>query len=278
MPSRVGHRHCRIRTGHGYSAAMAATKQTKLVTFAPSELALYHRNPNLGNVTTIESSLRAHGQYKPVVVNRGTHTGRSNEVLAGNHTLMAMRNLLETDPEDARWRAIDGYVIDVDDDQAARIVLVDNKSAEDGFGYDSKILADLLAALPDLEGTAFTADEYSDLLASLEEALPDALDPARLGDENDVNPPRTGDDGLITSTDIDTQANSYVDASTRLVVLTVPIPHFIWMQEVLTRFRAQHDLDSNTQAVIMLLQEWSGELAPALPVEYVQAQQAEEQA
>lgn len=242
-----------------------ATKQTKLVSFAPSELALYHRNPNLGNISTIESSLRAHGQYKPVVVNRGTHTGRPNEVLAGNHTLLAMRNLLETEPGDDRWRTIDGYVIDVDDDQAARIVLVDNKSAEDGFGYDSQILADLLGGLPTLEGTAFTADEYSDLLASLEEALPSALDPAGIGDDNAPKEPRTGEDGLINSTDINTQANSYVDASTRLVVLTVPIPQFIWMQEVFTRYRDEFSMASNTEAVLKLLEGWSGETAPEAP-------------
>lgn len=246
-----------------------ATKQTKLVSFTPSELALYHRNPNLGNISTIESSLRAHGQYKPVVVNRGTHTGRPNEVLAGNHTLLAMRNLLETEPDDARWRTLDGYVIDVDDDQAARIVLVDNKSAETGFGYDQEILAEVLGWLDSsslgLEGTAFTADEYSDLLASLEEALPDALDPAGLGDDNAPKEPRTGEDGLINSTDITTQANSYVDASTRLVVLTVPIPQFIWMQEVFTRYRDQFSLASNTEAVLKLLEGWSGETAPEAP-------------
>jgi hypothetical protein len=235
--------------------------------FAPSELALYHRNPNLGNVPKIVASLRAHGQYKPVTVNRGTHTGRPNEVLAGNHTVKAFRELLEAEPDDERWRTVDGYVVDVDDDEALRIVLDDNKTAQDGFGYDDVLLADLLGGLPTLDGTAFTADEYSDLLASLEEALPGALDPAGLGDDNAPKPPRTGDDGIIASTDIDTQANTYVDASTRLVVLTVPIPQFVWMQGIFTRYRDQFDLLSNTEAVIKLLEEWSGERAPELPAD-----------
>jgi hypothetical protein len=238
---------------------------SKLRAFAPGELALYHRNPNLGNPSVIESSLRVNGQYRPVVVNLGTHTGRPNEVLAGNHTVKAFRNLVEAEPDNPAWRTVDAYVIDVDDDQAARIVLADNKTAQSGFGYDQEVLADILSGLPDLEGTAFTADEFSDLLASLEEALPDALDPAGLGDDNAPKPPRTGEDGLINSTDIDTQANSYVDASTRLVVLTVPIPQFIWMQEVFTRFRDEFDLESNTAAVIKLLESWSGETAPEAP-------------
>jgi len=48
-------------------------------------------------------------------------------------------------------------------------------------------------------------------------------------------------------------------------VLTVPIPQFIWMQEVFTRFRDEHDLPSNTEAVIKLLESWSGETAPEAP-------------
>lgn len=238
---------------------------TELVAFAPGELALYHRNANLGNVPVITASLRAHGQYKPVTVNRGTYTGRPNEVLVGNHTVKAIRGLLAEEPDDPRWRQVLANMIDVDDDEAARIVLDDNKSAQDGFGYDQHILADLLGGLPSLEGTLFTADEYSDLLASLEEALPDALDPGGLGDDNTPKPPRTGEDGIIASTDIDTQANTYVDASTRLVVLTVPIPQFIWMQEVFTRYRDEHNLDSNTAAVIALLESWSGQTAPQAP-------------
>lgn len=236
---------------------------SKLKVFTLGELATYHRNPNRGNPEAIAGSLRVNGQYRPIVVNKGTHTGRPNEVLAGNHTLIAMRNLAEAEPDDARWRTVDAYVIDVDSDQAARIVLADNKTAQSGFGYDDAALASLLAGLPDLEGTAFTTDELSDLMASLEEVLPSPSmpDPEGLGDVIDPGP-RTGPDGLIRSTDIDTQAGTYVDASTRLVVLTVPIPQFVWMQGIFERYRAAEELESNTQAVIALLEAWSGETAP----------------
>lgn len=256
---------CRIGTAYGYSAGMA-NYTPELVTFAPSDLALFHDNPNLGNVPKIKVSLRSNTQYKPVVVNRGTHTGRPNEVLAGNHTLKAFRELMAEEPDNAAWRTIYGFVIDVDNDQATKIVLDDNKTAEDGFGYDQESLARLIGSLPSLEGLSFSADEYSDILAGLEEALPDPLALPGLGDDNDAPPPpRTGEDGLIRSTDIDTQANSYTDASTRLVVLTVPIPQFIWMQDVFTRFRDEFSLASNTEAVIKLLESYSGETAPEAP-------------
>jgi hypothetical protein len=150
------------------------TPSDRLVAFAPAELAIYHRNPNLGNVAVIMDSLRAHGQYKAVVVNIGTHTGRPHEVLAGNHTLKAYRDLQEAEPSNPAWRLIDCYLVDVDDDRAARIVLVDNKSAEVGFGYDTEMLTGLLSDLDgDFTGTAFTEDDYRDILAGLDAGLPE---------------------------------------------------------------------------------------------------------
>lgn len=160
------------RTAPGYSASMASNS---LESFAPGDLALYHRNPRLGNVSIIEGSLRAHGQYRPVVVNRGTHTGRPNEVLAGNHTVKAFRNLQATEPDDPRWRSVDAYVIDVDDDKAARIVLVDNRSAEVG-GFDTEVLADLLDGLPGLDGTGYTDADLAELLTGLD--VGDGEDPS----------------------------------------------------------------------------------------------------
>jgi hypothetical protein len=49
-----------------------------------AELRPYDRNPCRGDVAAIKASLQAHGQYRPIVVNRPTM-----QVLAGNHTLEA---------------------------------------------------------------------------------------------------------------------------------------------------------------------------------------------
>lgn len=240
---------------------MATT--SKLQAFALGDLAVYHRNPNLGNTGSIEGSLRVNGQYRPIVVNRGTHTGRPNEVLAGNHTLKAMRNLAEAEPDDARWRSIDAYVVDVDNDQAARIVLADNKTAQDGFGYDNAALADLLGGLGDLAGTAFSDEEYSDLLAGLEEVDAVITDP--LAGDEPIRVSRTGEDGLIASKDIETQAGEYAEASTRLMVLTLPINQFIWANEILAKFREEHGIDSNTEALLTMLADYSGDVPPIAP-------------
>lgn len=134
------------------------------------DLSTFTGNPRRGQVDVIADSLSRNGQYRPIVVNEGTKTGRPNEVLAGNHTLQAARKL--------GWDAIDVWIVDVDDAQARRIVAADNRTADLGE-YDNADLLALLEGLDgDLEGTGY--DE--DFLAELEDAArppdsADALDP-----------------------------------------------------------------------------------------------------
>lgn len=132
---------------------------------AVDDLAHYHKNARLGNVARVASSLKVNGQYKPIVVNVGTHTGRGMEVLAGNHVLKAAKQL--------GWKRIAVHQVDLTEAQAARLVLADNKTSDDST-YDEKmldeILADVLAVedLEDLEGTGYTELDYLDAQARLE--------------------------------------------------------------------------------------------------------------
>lgn len=125
------------------------------------ELVAYHRNPRTGDLDSIAESLSTNGQYRPIVVNRGTLTGRPNEILAGNHTYKAARQL--------GWADIAVTWLDVDDDAAAKIVIVDNRTS-DLAGYDTVLLADILTELPDLQGTGYDQEQLDQLLD--ETALP----------------------------------------------------------------------------------------------------------
>ena len=75
------------------SPFVRASKVGTTTSISPSELNTFYLNPRRGDVTAIAGSLRTNDQYKPITVNVGTFTGRPNEVLAGNHTLMAFRGL-----------------------------------------------------------------------------------------------------------------------------------------------------------------------------------------
>ena len=146
--------------------------ETRQLTATPArlrtaDLSTYHRNPRRGDVPAIAASLARLGQYRPIVVNKGTYTGRPYEVLAGNHTLMAARQL--------EWEEIDAVVVDVDEDTATRIVLVDNRT-NDLASNDEEILAQLLSELPDLEGTGYDLDDL-DLLTAAADSRSVVTDP-----------------------------------------------------------------------------------------------------
>lgn len=115
-----------------------------------SGLKHYGKNPRRGDVDAIAASLTHNAQYKPIVVRTGTM-----EVLAGNHTLKAAKQL--------GWDEIAATFVDVDDEQAARIVLVDNRT-NDIATYDNAELASLLQDLPDLAGTGFDQAALDDIL------------------------------------------------------------------------------------------------------------------
>lgn len=130
------------------------------------DLKPFHKNPRVGDVGLIAESLEANGQFRAIVVNVGTHTGRPNEILAGNHTWLGARH--------AGWKDVLASFIDVDDERARRIVLADNRTAEAG-SYDEALLAELVTGLPDVSGTGFSEDEVNALLEGIE----------RYGDEAD---------------------------------------------------------------------------------------------
>lgn len=119
-----------------------------------AELKFYPGNARRGDIDLIAESLGKLGQYKPIVVNA------DGTILAGNHTVMAAQRL--------GWETIDVHRVDVDDDTAKRIVIVDNK-ANDQSTYDVEDLVNLLTELPTLEATGFTRDEVDQLLESLDD-------------------------------------------------------------------------------------------------------------
>lgn len=118
-----------------------------------ASLTPYARNARRGDIALLRDSLTRFGQYKPILVR-----ARTNEVLAGNQIWLAAGEL--------DWQEIAVTFVDVDDDTAARIVLIDNRAGDRGT-YDEQALADLLGELPDLEGTGYEQGDLDALLESL---------------------------------------------------------------------------------------------------------------
>lgn len=180
-------------------------------------------NPRQGDVGAIALSLRQHGQYRPIVVQRST-----GYVLVGNHTLLAARSL--------GWSHIDAVFLDVDDEEAARILLVDNRTSDLAV-YDPGALAAMLTDLAQqteagLAGTGFDSDDLDDLLADLAASEP------------------TRTEGLD-----------------RQIVLTVPGDVYERALAVLARIQAATSLGAS-EAVLGWLWEWDAE-HPAPPPEEI---------
>jgi len=112
---------------------------------ALNTLESYPTNPRRGDIEAIAQSLKAHGQYRPIVVQYGT-----NFILAGNHTYKAAKKL--------GWKKIKITYVDVNEETARKIVLADNRIT-DLATYNEPLLKSLLTTLPELEGTGFTQAE-----------------------------------------------------------------------------------------------------------------------
>ena len=113
-------------------------------------------NANEGDAGAISESLAAHGLYMPVLVQES-----SRGIIKGNHTVQAAEIL--------GWTEIDAVFIDVDDEEAERIGIGDNR-----YGRLARFKPDVLAeklltfqqeTTKGLLGTGFDDDDLHELLA-----------------------------------------------------------------------------------------------------------------
>jgi hypothetical protein len=115
------------------------------------ELIPFPGNARRGDVEGIRTSIKAHGQYRSLVVRR---TGGGDVVLAGNHT---MRALIAEGYTQARCE-----VVECSDADAIKITVGDNGWADKATN-DEQALAELLELLEgDFEGTSYTQHDYED--------------------------------------------------------------------------------------------------------------------
>jgi len=134
---------------------------------AVGKLMPHPKNVRQGDVGAISMSLEMHGQYRPIVAQKST-----GYILAGNHTYKAAMSL--------GWKEIAVTYVDVDDDQALRILLMDNR-ANDIATYDEHGLGEVLSLLMDTEkqlaGTGVSPEDLNELLALVTDLTPpDLLD------------------------------------------------------------------------------------------------------
>jgi hypothetical protein len=173
-------------------------------------------NPRRGDVDSIEASIRQNGWYGTVVAQ--TSTGY---VLIGNHRSLAARNVGLPACPAVQW-------VDCDDEQARRILLSDNRTADLAV-YDDELLTELLDTLADtdlgLAGTGFDTETV---------VLPD------FGDE--VPPP--------VEPPVPTPV--WDGTELRTVVLPFTTSDYDRLNTMFAELRERWSLDSNAQVVLQL--------------------------
>ena len=186
-------------------------------------------NPRKGNIKLIAESLEAYGQYKPITVNK-----RDGHILAGNHTYEAAKEL--------GWETIAVNYVDVDQNTAAKIVLMDNKTSDAG-SYNEGALLGLLDSLDNLKATGYSDGDIKDL--------------KHLFDKPDNG---------MTNTKIGTSLNDYADAynnrQSRMIMMDYELEIYNWITEKLNLYKTDNELYNNSDAIICMLEAVFNEKAP----------------
>ena len=199
----------------------------------------FEGNPRKGNVKELVESLKHNGQYKPIVVQKST-----KQILAGNHLWKAAK--------DPGWTEIDIVEIDVDDNQAKKIVVADNRLADMG-GYDEQALLDLLGEI-DLSGTGYEPADVDDLLALIEEQ---STPEWKVANANTVH------ENVQQRPTLSERAEHYAERTIRLLMCEYPNDQYVWIIGQLTTLRTKYDVDSNAEAILHAVAELTGNEIPS---------------
>jgi hypothetical protein len=199
-------------------------KEVALITLKP-----YPNNPRKGDINLIAKSLETYGQYKPITINK-----RTNEILAGNHTAQAARKL--------GWTTIQAVYVDADENTAAKIVLMDNKTSDAG-GYDDATLLGLLDGLGDLAATGYTDKDLKELQSLYDTPTPELRN-------------------TVMGKSLKDWQETLNQRTSRIIMFDMNKPTYMWVAEKLEQFREENDLPSSTNALIRLIEKISGEGAP----------------
>ena len=127
----------------------------KIEMVATGDLSCHPDNPRRGDVDGIRESISANGFYGALVVQRST-----GHILAGNHRFMAAQA--------EGFDTVPVIYVDVGDDEARHILVVDNRSSDQAEN-DQALLVAILQGLQNgpqgLTGTGYSDDDLAALLA-----------------------------------------------------------------------------------------------------------------
>jgi ParB-like chromosome segregation protein Spo0J len=188
-------------------------------------------NPRRGDIDAVARSYKTFGQRKPIVVRK--EKGGKGTAIAGNHQLQAARKL--------GWTHIAAIWVEEDEMVSKAFALADNRTHDLGT-YDTVALLALLEEVKGeeklLAATAYTEDDMSDLVASIEE------------------------DTEISIDDLLELNDRFSKMASRMFVVELSNEEFVWAQNVLEKYRENKKLESNAVAFIKALEKVTNKRSP----------------
>lgn len=199
----------------------------------------WDENPRSGDLEVLKASITKNGFYQAIVVQRST-----NMVLAGNHRRQA---LIELGADQ-----VPVIYVDVDDVQATRLALADNRTSDLAF-YNDEALFELLEHLMQadtLDGTGYDRNAYELLLQGVESSEI----------SGGVRQAPTPDDRL----------DQYNDMDIRSIILPYETSVFETVTQQMALLRQYLTIDTNAELVRKMLSTACAEIpdefaAPAEP-------------
>lgn len=192
----------------------------------PKSLEVHPDNPRQGDIGAIVTSIENNGWFGTLVAQRSTR-----QVLAGNHRLQAA---IALDMQD-----VPVYWVDVDDAEAKRILLADNR-VSDLATWDDTILVSLLESLANddaLLGSGYDGDDLDALLYDAQ------LNETSLGNLLQDNPTPTERADVIEA------------AGIRSVIMPFPMETYNEVVGMLAEARTDLKVDTNADVLEKLLRE-----------------------
>ena len=192
----------------------------------PKSLVVHPDNPRQGDIGAIVTSIENNGWFGTLVAQRSTR-----QVLAGNHRLQAA---IALDMQD-----VPVYWVDVDDAEAKRILLADNR-VSDLATWDDTILVSLLESLANddaLLGSGYDGDDLDALLYDAQ------LNESSLGNLLQDNPTPTERADVIEA------------AGIRSVIMPFPMETYNEVVGMLAAARTDLGVDTNADVLEKLLRE-----------------------
>ena len=200
------------------------------------------RRHGSSNLAAIGRSLSEFGQRRPVVIRA------DGTILAGNGLVRAARDL--------GWTDVDVTVVPDEwtDEQAVAFAIADNRAGDLSEWDDSALLESLEMLDGDalLEAAGYSIADLDDLRLDLEES----------GEWTEPEEPeRTAQGERYIGSKAD-YAERYAAKTTRLIEMIYPNDVYVWAIEILAAERQRRGATSNSEVVIRILEEISGQEAP----------------